>query len=307
MLSAFIASLNVGSIRLHPPRAYILLCGGVVETIHNPPASLRDHYLRKALEKGELKAELIQIEEINEYYDKGAPYPDFVDFERDIAQLSELVLLFSESPGSFAELGSFSSYLEIYEKTLVVIRARHSNGTGFIARGPLQKLRRTSARSVYTISDAEYHITDVDISAVNANLLHDRLKEPIAERLKEARERTTLNINRFNHRAKLYIAFLQEFTVLKDPDIFYLFDKLGWALDHDQLDRISFCAAAFKWTRTATDGFDRIHFAIPNKSAVNWSFRGEVEDTERRRAKTRAFWEDTDPSRMASWKDATRP
>lgn len=307
MLPTFIENLNVGSIRVHPPRAFILLCGGVVETIHNPPASLRDHYLRKALAKGEIKAELIQIEEINEYYNKDAPYDDFVDFERDIAQLSELVLLFSESPGSFAELGTFSSFIEIYEKTLVVIRIKHANGTGFIARGPLEKLRKISPRSVYTISDGEYNIVESNISEVNSELLHDRLKNPIAQRLEEARERTTLNLNRFNHRAKFYTALLQEFTVLKDCEIFETFAALGSPLTAEQLDRIAFCSAAFTWTRTATDGFDRIHFATPGKSAASWSFVSEAEDTERRRAKQRKFWEETDPSRMASWKDAAKP
>ena len=55
-----------------------------------------------------------------EYFEH-SDYQDLLRFERDLAELSSLTVLFSESPGSIAELGSFAVMNTIQERLLVVM------------------------------------------------------------------------------------------------------------------------------------------------------------------------------------------
>jgi hypothetical protein len=203
MLSAFKEHLIGDSIRVYPPKRYVLLCGGEVSNITAPaPISLRDGFLRgdgAAALKG---ADVLQIEEIQEYFEKDSPYPDLVDFERDIAQVCELVLLFSEGPGSFAELGSFSSFDEIFEKLLVVIQSKFLTRPSFITKGPVASLKRKFPNSVFTITDEPMGIAGSNLANLDCELLRKTLKGPIETRLKEADSRTTLDVKKYNHLCK---------------------------------------------------------------------------------------------------------
>ena len=64
-------------------------------------------------------------------------------FERTIANTVDSVLIFPESPGSFAELGYFSASEEISRKTLVAVRGKHQ-GNSFITLGPIHAIGRIS-------------------------------------------------------------------------------------------------------------------------------------------------------------------
>jgi hypothetical protein len=64
-------------------------------------------------------------------------------FEKVIAETVDSVLIFPESPGSFAELGFFSAYEDIAEKTLVAIKVEHQ-GNSFITLGPIHLIAKAS-------------------------------------------------------------------------------------------------------------------------------------------------------------------
>lgn len=71
----------------------------------------------------------IALEEIAKEPDE--PNENLSDFERLIAKSVDSVLIFPESPGSFAELGLFSAVDELAIKTLVASRNEHQ-GSSFI-------------------------------------------------------------------------------------------------------------------------------------------------------------------------------
>jgi hypothetical protein len=66
-------------------------------------------------------------------------------FEKLIADTVDSVLLFPESPGSFAELGYFSAFDDIADKSLVAVKEKHQ-GASFLILGPIHRI---SARSNY--------------------------------------------------------------------------------------------------------------------------------------------------------------
>ena len=67
-------------------------------------------------------------------------------FEHTIAETVDSVLIFPESPGSFAELGYFSANEPIARKTLVAVRVEHQ-ANSFITLGPIHAISRSSQYS----------------------------------------------------------------------------------------------------------------------------------------------------------------
>ncbi len=251
--------------------------------------------------------DFLQVEEIQEFFDKNSPYLDLVKFETDLAQICELVILFSESPGSFVELGSFAAVEEIAEKLLVAIQSKYLTKNSFISKGPVATLRREHPNSVFSFSDATIGMTNGMASSINSAALVAIMNNPTTTRLAEVGSRTTFDKNKFNHLCKLYVGFLREAYSLKDDEICLLFSEFKVDVDESLLERISFCCAALKWSAVTQSGFDRVHFAYPNENeAVKFIFTGALKDKTRRRAEFRKHWEDNDIDRVAAVDEALR-
>lgn len=234
MLSSFCDHVIVGSVRVHPPKRYVLLCGGEVSDIHSTvPLTLRDAFLKGDGVSSLKTAEVLQIEEITEFFDKDSPYVDLVQFEADLAQICELVLLFPESPGSFAELGCFAGTREIAEKLLVVIRGKYLGKSSFITKGPIANLRRDYPQSVFSVIDATIDLPGSETAGVDGKVLVAKLAEPIGIRLNQVASHTTLNTTNFNHLCKLYVGLLREGYCLKDDELVLLLAEFGFEVDGD--------------------------------------------------------------------------
>lgn len=248
---------------------------------------------------------MLQIEEIQEYFDKDTPYNDLVNFENDIAQLSDLVLLFSEGPGSFAELGAFTTFPGLAEKLLVVIQTKYLSKASFVLKGPIAFLRGISDQSVFSITNTQTGIKGSDFSGVKPGQLLGLLTSPIELRLKEAKDRTTFLKKEFAHRCKLYVALLREFSALKDAEIIELFRAFNITLAKSYLERIAFCCRCVQWTGSGQVGFDRVHYALDGNEAARLTLRGEMKDKIRRRMDIRKYWQDNDSTRLAVQVEAT--
>ncbi len=251
--------------------------------------------------------DFLQVEEIIEFFDKDSPYLDLVKFETDLAQICELVILFSESPGSFVELGSFAAVEEIAEKLLVAIQAKYLSRSSYISKGPVSSLRREYPNSVFTFSDTTIGMTDGLTGSINCPSLVGIMNNPTKVRLGEVGSRTTFDNRKFNHLCKLYVGFLREGYSLKNDEICLLFSVFGVNVDELLLERISFCCAALRWSAVTQSGFDRVHFAYPNENeAVKFTFTGSLRDKTRRRAEFRKYWEDNDVDRVSAVDEALR-
>lgn len=272
--------------------------GSVIEVT---PKSLRDAFLKGEGFSKFQNSNILQIEEIRDFFEKDSPYIDLVEFEKDIALICELVILFCESPGSFTELGCFSMIDEIYEKILVIVQNHYLSQSTFISQGPVANFKRTYDKSVYAIVDSGIGIINGDISTVNSKKLVDTVSPPISSRLTETLGRTTLDISKFNHLCKIYVALVKEFYCLKDDDLLLLFWELGFDIDNKKLDRVAFCCRALKWAASTTVGFDRVHYALGGTNeAAKFEFRNPLSDKIRRRLELRQFWEVADPDRVAA-------
>lgn len=104
----------------------------------------------------------ILAEELEAFFPNG-DYKDFLSLESDIAQISTLILLFSESFGSAAELGAFAMVEEIARKLLVVIDDKRYSENSFIKLGPLRAIQLSSGDgAVCVLNRDDLNIIDSD-------------------------------------------------------------------------------------------------------------------------------------------------
>jgi hypothetical protein len=128
--------VDVNSVRVHAPTSVILVCGGRSDVTATKPTSLRDAYVKLLHRKEFSKYKTLLAEELQAFFPNGQ-YRDILTLEADIAQISDLIILFTESFGSAAELGAFAIMPTIAPKLLVVIDDHYYGEDSFIKLGSL--------------------------------------------------------------------------------------------------------------------------------------------------------------------------
>jgi hypothetical protein len=177
IISAF-HGLDSSSLRISFGSHKLFICGGEINAGATIPPSFRDRFVDYT-EKNyvQINRSLVLAENFKDYFKDNA-YPDLLVFEDEIANISSLVILFLESPGSLVELGMFCTKPDFYKKLVIIapqseIQAEDS----FIYLGPLENIRRKQPNSVFvypwpSATEAEY----------DTNHLYD-LSETIKEKL----------------------------------------------------------------------------------------------------------------------------
>jgi len=206
-----LADLDNSQARVVNPPAYIVVCGGPTEGSSGPYDSARKRFLTfLAVKHADLDALHLLPEQIKEWnhYDV---YPDLLLFETDLAHLTSAVVLFVESPGSIAELGSFSCIPELARKLLVVIRQDYYDNESFIVLGPLKHLaeKHSSPICVY-----DWKIDNSDFEPHIPNLV-----ETLIAFVKKARAHETFSVHSVKHRLLLIADLADLFVVIKENEI----------------------------------------------------------------------------------------
>ena len=96
----------------------------------------------------ELKPKIWMAENINDWFREDY-FSDLVTFEKQVASLASVIVVFVESPGSIAELASFSQIPQIQKRLLVFLDTYHYQQTSFIRQGPIQFLENTTPSPVH--------------------------------------------------------------------------------------------------------------------------------------------------------------
>ncbi len=79
---------------------------------------------------------------------KDGHFVELQTFEKHASEISSVVFLVAESPGSFVELGAFTSEETIIPKLFVVVSNDNDNGESYLALGPIKFLRESDETKV---------------------------------------------------------------------------------------------------------------------------------------------------------------
>lgn len=122
---------------------------GAADPKEGAPLSHRRQFLNW-IEDNERRIVCVQAEnavtDLLRQVDERKASKDLAVIEETIATTVDSLLLFPESPGSFAELGLFSANDAISQKMLVAVTHKHQ-GDSFIILGPVKKINANSSFS----------------------------------------------------------------------------------------------------------------------------------------------------------------
>ena len=120
---------------------FVFVCGG---QFGKPEPTLREQFIQWAEHQLPNFVCLLAENAIKDNFVAGSRrFIDLNRFESVIAGIADCVLIFPESPGSFAETGFFSRSPKIRDKTLV-INPNSEQSPSFLNRGPIYTIDRYS-------------------------------------------------------------------------------------------------------------------------------------------------------------------
>lgn len=149
-VSLFARSVQIKTCRVVNTPNIIFLCGGATATDPTLPLSARDYFSRHLQQNlPEIFKRVKLAETINNWL-IGDVFSDLLELEEHCADISDLIILFVESPGSIAELGVFAASSVLEPKILAIVNNSHPRYGSFIADGPLRRLRaKANSRVLY--------------------------------------------------------------------------------------------------------------------------------------------------------------
>lgn len=291
--------LDASNIHVQAASDIIFLCGGPLTDISElNPASLRDAFF-KIIDYEPLKKKVIlNAEEVTRGISFFEYYDNILDFETDLAQIVKLIILFSESEGSLAELGAFAVIDEIAQRLFVIVRQKYWEALSFVRLGPLRLIEHKHGReSIYVIEDSEIGIRNDSAALVDKTALGSFLEEPLTVRLRKPRDPTTFDPRRSGHVIKLIVGLVQEYGALEVREIEYLLRLLKSERTAGKIRSYLHCAEAVGWLRKLSKGSNDFFIAkktkqdaatIPSKPAA------AIKNKTRRRLLIREHWRATD-------------
>ena len=295
--------MDVGTLRVYAPSPAIFLCGGPVDSSVPSPPSLREAFLRLHTTPPFSEYKILLAEELNAFFPQGS-YKDILSFESDIAQLSELIVLFSESFGSAAELGAFSMVPEIALRLLVVIDDRHYAIQSFITLGPVRYLENEyKGSSICVINLNDLSIRNIfDLTTLNLSAFSTVMGNAINARKIKKIERSTFDRTRNGHIIKLIVGLVQHYGSLTVDEIDALLFCFDVPVQHSKIPDFLLCAEFLGWIIKDKRGINTFYSAMIAKDAVSYKHKpnGPTIDRIRWRADVLEFWRRGDPERFSS-------
>lgn len=141
-LEDFFKDMDWGKVRIKRFPKRIFLCGQA-----QCPTSIR--YLLQGTPLPE--DQYVIAENAMSWTDAKAFASDLLELEEYFASVARIIVIVSESPGSFAEMGAFTSNKKIQKKILIVTQEKHYKSNSFIRYGIIQHLQGEKTDPTYQI------------------------------------------------------------------------------------------------------------------------------------------------------------
>ncbi len=307
-IEPFLNLVNFDDIRVHQPSSIFLVCGGEQDVKKLHPCSLRDAYLRFCITEEFDKHTPLLAEDLTKVYER-ANYNDILSFESDIAHICSLVILFSESYGSAAELGAFSITKPIAKKLFVVIDDKNFEDNSFVKLGPLRHLQMTQGEeSVCVLNRKDVAINEIDnLENIDKKFFIEILTKSLKGRLEKIDKHSTFDSSQNGHIIKLLVGIIQWYGALTLIEISICLSYFKIPISEQAIENFLLCAEMVGWLKKDKRGITTYYTAIAKKMAVQFSFNnlnGKPFNGTRWRNEVRQEWSTKDILRFRSIVDA---
>jgi hypothetical protein len=245
---------------------------------------------------------MLLAEQLNAFFPKGN-YQDILTFEAHIAQISELIVLFSESFGSAAELGAFSMVPDIAHRLLVVIDDDHYKADSFISLGPIRSLENKFQSSVCVLNRQDIGIPDIrHVEDVKIDVLSAQMQAAIEARESTSKEHTTFDSTRPGHIIKFMVGLIQYYGSLTIDEIEAHLYCAGLPTTVDTIKNYLLCAEFADWIMQDKRGVRTYFSALHRNKALQFESLKDQEKLDKMRwqAAVMKHWKETDATRFSS-------
>lgn len=250
-------SLNVSSLRiLSRPKPDIFLCGGA-----DPNRSVRHLFMQFAQQNcEEFFSRLVLAENVIKSWFRADNYNNLLELEEDLASVASIVPIFLESPGSFAEVGSFASNKNLIKKVLVFQDTKYKDAESFINLGPLHRIRNTCGTNdvlCYSWDDVSLYFSDI--------------KDNILEKL-NIKEKTFYP-NNIGDISILVIEILGISQLAKRDDIKRALNSSGININYSKLNKILYLLEKMNCIKETHAGKSRYYMSLCKDRMLRLSFK----------------------------------
>ncbi|BAK67379.1 hypothetical protein SLG_27040 [Sphingobium sp. SYK-6] len=303
-LVPFLDNLDGGKIHVQAPTGVIFLCGGMFTGVDEPnPVSLRDAFLKIADFPSTRSRNVIQAEDFTKLSVFSEHYENILEFETDLAQITELIILFCESGGSLAELGAFCAIDEIASRLFVIVEDKYWSDDSFVKLGPLTYLsKRHGDDRVCVISSEDIIRIDQYRVTADPSRLKALLEEPIKYHVEKEKSSTTFNENNPGHIIKLIVGVLQEWGALTINEIDEVLLHLNVYVKTEKIRAYLLCAISVGWVHEVRRGIKTFYVAADlekDAAQIKAAPQAREKKKERRRLSIREHWQNEDQNRWA--------
>lgn len=279
--SEWISAVDLKKTRIVKFPSFIFLCGGrISDSNQNQFLSCRDLFYSYINQNGcSFRENVVLAEKIFEYFDH-SDYQDLLNFEKDLAELSSLTVIFSESPGSIAELGSFAVLNTIQERLLIVMHQDDTHQESFIWRGPVSFLKNLAKSngsedpiSIYSWQrkrDDNCHTTIEDFA--DAIDLSETIESIITKFPKTVR----FNKNQLGHIMLLIISSLKIVRLATLEEIVYLLRGYGIGTDQKTVKQHLSLLRSLHLIVLQPYGHYEFYLAAPQSDWISWGYEAET-------------------------------
>ena len=263
--------------------------------------SAREEFLRSLPTRTAFEDRDIRLaEEVDAFYPE-SPYTNLIEFEIDIAQASDVVLLFSEGYGSLAELGAFSQIPQIAERMLVIVQSVHyDNVKSFVRDGPIRHLETNHQNSVEVF---DWHTqqssgpSKLDSASFRRHLAD--ITNALKGRFEKIPVTSEFDPSNFAHKIIITTAIADAFGAATFDDFKEAFISFGVPTSETDIHRMLFSATAVKWLQKQQRGHRKFYIPTFEGEPCSFAYKKDSiqKDTIRWKRDIRDYWKKHDAQR----------
>lgn len=303
-LDSFLADIDRTKLRIIRPSKVVFLCGGAkANEAHLPPQNLRDYLLRTRNIEDKISADFVLAESAQTLY-RDTTYSDLIVFEEDIARISGIVLVISESAGSLAELGAFSSNDTIRPTLRIIISEDKFDQESFVRFGPVQRIKNLGDERVGVFpwrSHKKGHIVQNSVAPIFKDI-----KDFISGQV-DGLANSFLYSGLNESRAFYDIFWLTHLANVIAPNTLYeAVNRIHPNLSHDDIRNHIFCMKVAGWMDKVSYSNKEYYYCKKDIDIFEYAYRSSAKskDSIRRKLEISTLFKNTDNPPTAVYKRA---
>lgn len=305
MRDLLLSKVDLTASRVKPYEGFIFLCGGPTNVRSSDPVSIRDAIYRELAKDRALESRVRVAEHYKDWAHESI-YRDLVSFEQHLAELSSVIVLVLESPGSIAELGLFSVIKEFQRKLLIFIERDHYTSASFIKLGPVDFLEKIHENTAECHKWMKLEGRELVFDGAAARELQPDLAEAVVRRARESTSERLFDRHSWLDGALLLCDLLSVYSALTLREIRTRFEGLGCTKTEAELKQMLYILQKVRLLEMEPKGDQRFYVSVDSRQFLRFHIADSTFDIDRYRADLLSEYSRDEKKRFRAIQEARR-